>query len=76
MTRSGDFAISRNAGNGLPESVSDGTLREERVFDGYGEIDSVAANINGGQVLGYRVQRNLAGQITNKTETVDCQGRF
>jgi len=39
LTAAGNFGITRNAGNGLPKSVSDTALNLSRSFNGYGETD-------------------------------------
>jgi YD repeat-containing protein len=41
LTGAGSFNIARNAANGLPESVSDGTFNLSRTFNGYGETDAL-----------------------------------
>lgn len=38
LTEAGGFSISRNAGNGLPESVTGSGLNINRGFNGYGEL--------------------------------------
>ena len=40
LNKIGNFTITRNMQNGLPVSISDGTLTNTRTFDGYGELDA------------------------------------
>jgi len=40
LTASGDLTVTRNAGNGLPESVTGGSLSLTRGFSGYGETEN------------------------------------
>ena len=46
LTSSGPFSVSRNAGNGLPEAVTGGTLSLTRSFNGYGEVDAEGFTVN------------------------------
>ena len=71
LTGAGNFTIARNALNGLPESVTDGTLSLSRTFNGYGEMDSHAAMIGGQSQANWSLDRDNNGRITQKTETVD-----
>jgi RHS repeat-associated protein len=70
LTGAGSFSISRNAGNGLPESVTDGTLALSRTFNGYGEVASQDFTV-GSSLSSFNLTRDNTGRITNKTETVD-----
>ncbi len=71
LTDAGSFTITRNARNGLPETVSDGTLTNSRTFSGYGELDGSAYTIGGANKYNYSLTRDLAGRITQKVETID-----
>ena len=71
LTGTGSFTITRNAQNGLPVSVSDGTLTNSRTFSGYGELDGSTYNIGGTSKYSYTLTRDLAGRITQKVETLD-----
>jgi RHS repeat-associated protein len=71
LTGAGSFTITRNAQNGLPFTVSDGTLANTRTFSGYGELDSSAYTIRGSAKYSYTLTRDLAGRITQKVETLD-----
>jgi RHS repeat-associated protein len=70
LTGAGDFTITRDAGNGLPLQVSDGTLTAARSFNGYGEIESQSAGASGQQVSSWSVSRDANGRIIRKTEVV------
>jgi RHS repeat-associated protein len=67
----GGFTISRNAGNGLPESVTDGTLNLSRTFDGYGEVESQDFSVSSQSLTSWDLIRDDNGRITQKTETID-----
>ncbi|PXF55877.1 MAG: hypothetical protein C4B58_14500 [Deltaproteobacteria bacterium] len=71
LTSAGAFTISRNAGTGLPESVTGNALNLSRSFNGYGEIDSQDFTINSKELTSWDLTRDNAGRITAKTETVD-----
>ncbi|GBC59934.1 hypothetical protein DENIS_0876 [Desulfonema ishimotonii] len=70
LTGAGDFAIFRNADTGLPGSVSDSALTLSRDFNGYGETDREAYSVGGNQMAWEVTERDNAGRITQKTETV------
>ncbi len=69
LTAAGLFTIGRNAGNGLPESVSDGVLSLRRAFSGYGEMESQEAQIAGVKRAAWQLTFDRSGRITAKTET-------
>jgi RHS repeat-associated protein len=70
LTGAGSFAITRNAGNGLPEAVTDGSLNLSRTFNGYGEVDAQGYSIGGQNITSWSLTRNNNGRITNRYETV------
>jgi YD repeat-containing protein len=70
LTGAGSFAITRNAQNGLPESVTGGSLNLSRSFNGYGEIDGQDFTINSQNSTSWNLIRDNNGSITNKSETV------
>jgi len=70
LTGAGNFTISRNAGNGLPEAVTGGALSLSRTFNGYGEVDAQDYSIGGQNLTSWNLIRNNNGKITNKSETV------
>jgi RHS repeat-associated protein len=71
LTEAGVFTITRNADNGLPESVTGGALALARTFNGYGEIASQNLALNSLNVASWSLTRDPNGRITDKTETVD-----
>ena len=71
MTSTGGYTITRNSQNGLPLTVSDGTLTNTRTFSGYGELDGSAYAIGGASKYSYTLTRDPAGRITQKVETLD-----
>lgn len=69
LTGAGDFTVSRNRENGLPESVSDGTWNLNRVFNGYGEVERETVVVNQKTVSDVAFTRDRTGRITEKSET-------
>jgi RHS repeat-associated protein len=74
LTQAGPYAISRDAGNGLPVAVSGGALQINRAFNGYGELDSQTVAVGGGPVSSYALLRDNAGRIVRKTEAAGGVG--
>jgi len=71
LTGAGSFTITRNAGNGLPESVTGGALSLSRNFNGYGEVEGEDFTVSGRNLTSWDLIRDNNGRITQKTETVD-----
>ena len=71
LTNIGSYAVTRNMQNGLPVSVSDGTLTNTRTFNGYGELDNNAYSIGGVNKYTWSLTRDLAGRITQRVENID-----
>jgi RHS repeat-associated protein len=70
LTEAGPFTITRNAANGLPESVTDGALNLTRSFSGHGELDNQNFAVNGLSLTSWNLSRDNAGRIIAKAETV------
>jgi RHS repeat-associated protein len=70
LTGAGSFTVARNAGNGLPESVSNGGFVLTRAFNGYGEVEGETTAIGGIDRFAYSLNRSPAGRIVDKTENV------
>ena len=75
LTSAGDFSVSRNSQNGLPESVSDGSYSQSRSFNGYGEISHRETAVAGYGLYTSDITRNKNGKITEKTVTLDGETR-
>jgi RHS repeat-associated protein len=71
LTRAGNFTISRNSQNGLPESVTGGSLNISRDFNGYGEQAGESFSIKGLTLDSWNVNHDDSGRIVSKTETFD-----
>ena len=71
LTGSGAFAITRNAGNGLPGAVTGGALNLSRTFNGYGEVESQNFAVNGLNLTSWGLTRDKNGRIVSKTETTE-----
>jgi len=70
LTASGDLTVTRNAGNGLPESVTGGPLSLSRGFSPYGETDTESFSVNGTDLFSWSLVRDDNGRITGKTENL------
>jgi RHS repeat-associated protein len=73
LTNRGKFTIDRNADNGLPKNVKDGSLEIGRQYNAYGDLTQQATNINGNALFTYDTTRNNLGKIITKTETIAGQ---
>jgi RHS repeat-associated protein len=71
LTGSGNFTITRNASNGLPETVVDDNLNISQIFNGYGELNSQNVTINDHELTQWDLTRNNASKITQKSETIN-----
>ena len=71
LTAAGDFTISRDAENGLAESVVGGTFNLTRSFNGYGEVEGQGAIVNTQNVASWNLTRDNNGRITQKTESAE-----
>jgi RHS repeat-associated protein len=71
LTGAGAFTITRQAGNGLPEEISDANWKLSRGFNLYGEVSSQNTLVNGSAIASFDFNRDNNGRITNKIETVD-----
>ncbi|MBD3347555.1 MAG: hypothetical protein GF401_21070, partial [Chitinivibrionales bacterium] len=71
LTGSGNYTITRNPDNGLPENVSDGVFNHTGTFNGYGEVDEQACSVNSQPVGSLSVTRDNTGGIVTKSETFD-----
>jgi len=70
LTSADGYTITRNAQNGLPESVSGSALNIVRSFNGYGEVEAQRFNISSQDATSWDLIRDNNGRITQKTETV------
>ncbi|NQT70398.1 MAG: hypothetical protein HQ552_12545 [Desulfobacteraceae bacterium] len=70
LTGAGSFTITRNAQNGLPESVTGGALSLSRSFNGYGEVSDEVYSVSGQDLTSWNLVHDNNGRITNKTEAV------
>ena len=69
LTAAGDFTISRNVENGMPESIVGGTFNLTRSFNGYGEVAGQGADVNSQNVASWNLSSNNNGQIIQKIES-------
>ena len=59
-----------NAQNGLPVSVSDGTMTNTRTFNGYWELDGNTYSIAAVNKYSYNLTRDNSGRITQRVENI------
>jgi len=71
LTGADGFTIFRNAGNGLPEAVTDGALSLTRTFNGYGELGAQDFAVSGSSLTSWNLTRDNNGRVTERTETVN-----
>ncbi|MEW6067670.1 MAG: RHS repeat-associated core domain-containing protein [Nitrospirota bacterium] len=71
LTTAGTFTITRDSQNGLPKSVSDGTLTNTRTFSEYGELDGNTYSIGAVNKYSYTLTRDTSGRITQRVEVID-----
>jgi RHS repeat-associated protein len=71
LTERGAFEIERNADNGLPDSLTDGSYNETRLYNGYGEISEKVVAIGPRIPMEWVVVRDAVGRIIRKTEIVN-----
>ncbi len=67
----GNFTITRNAGNGLPVTATDGAFSLNHTFNGYGELEGQDFTVGGSGLTSWNLTRDDNGRIMAKTETVD-----
>jgi RHS repeat-associated protein len=70
LTGAGSFTIARNVDNGLPESVSGGSLSISRTPNGYGEVSDQDVTVSGQEIGSWSLTRDDNGRIVEKTEAV------
>jgi RHS repeat-associated protein len=70
LDSAGNFNITRNAENGLPEAVSGGALNIARTFNGNGEVEGQDYNVSSQDVSSWALTRDDNGRVISKTETV------
>ncbi len=71
LTSAGNYTITRNTQNGLPEAVSGSGLNISRTFNGYGELASQSVTVGSQSAVQWTLTRDDAGRIISKTETAD-----
>ena len=67
LTQAGNYTITRTVQNGLPVSVSGGSLSLSRTFNGYAEISAQNTAISGSSKYLWNVTRDNTGRITART---------
>jgi len=70
LTDAGAYSITRDAANGLPESVTDSTVTQGRDFSSYGEVDGIDYTVGATAPYSWSVVRDNAGRITQKVENI------
>jgi RHS repeat-associated protein len=70
LTQAGNFTISHNTDNGLPESVTGGAISLTRSFNGFAEVEGQGVSVGGSAVASWALTHDKNGRITQKAETV------
>jgi YD repeat-containing protein len=71
LTQAGSLAIARNPGTGWIDGTTLDGVETSRTYNGFGEIDSLAATVDGEPVFATTYVRDRLGRITQKTETIE-----
>lgn len=71
LTAAGDLGIERSPVNGLLTGTSLGSTNTSRSYNGFGELATETALVNGTAVLGTQYERDKLGRITRKVENVE-----
>ncbi|MBU2431296.1 MAG: hypothetical protein KKH99_11455, partial [Proteobacteria bacterium] len=71
ITGVGNYTITNNAQNGLPESVTGGSLQVDMTFNGYAEVENQTVTIGGQAASSWNLTRDDNGRILSKTENLN-----
>jgi RHS repeat-associated protein len=71
LLTAGALALTRDPGNGLVTGVRLGALSESKLYNEYGEVASYNVRHFISLLYGLTLDRDLAGRIRTKTETID-----
>jgi len=71
LTGAGNFTITRNVANGLPEAVTGGSLNINRTFNSFGELEGQNFTVNSFPHISWNLTRDKTARITSKMETVE-----
>jgi len=71
LTSAGALALVHDPANGLLTDTTLGTVTDHRTFTPFGELDVYTASITASPTYSFDFDRDTAGRITKKTETVD-----
>ena len=70
LTQAGPLTLTRHAASGLLETTSLGTTTDSRTRTSFAELDVYTAEVGGTPAYAYDLDRDVAGRITRKTETL------
>ena len=70
LTQAGDLALTRDAQNGLLTGTALGKLADTLSYNGFGEVATYEAKIDGGSLFKTDYTRDKLGRITRKVETL------
>jgi RHS repeat-associated protein len=71
LAQAGALAITRDAATGWIAGTTVGQVTTSQSFSQYGELSSFSARANGADAFSYTLDRDAAGRIFRKTETID-----
>lgn len=70
MQQAGDLSLSRDAANGLLTGTELGPVSTSLDYDGFDDLESLAARRGGTDLFEESVDRDAGGRITSKTDTI------
>jgi RHS repeat-associated protein len=70
LTKAGALSIPRDATTGRVSSTTLGTVTTTPGYSAYGELASLSASSSGSAVYAFTLNRDVAGRISGKTETL------
>ena len=71
LMQAGDLVLARNASHGLIDGTTLGNVTDAYSYNGFGEVIGYEATANGSSVYAVSYDRDDAGQITHRSESID-----
>ena len=68
--QAGALTIQRRASDGLISGTTLGVTTDSRTYDGFGELSSYTASVNGSPIWSIAYTRDAGGRITQRSETI------
>lgn len=71
LTQAGSLVLSRDAASGRLDSTTLASTTDVRTRTAFGELDTYAAQVNSSPLYSFDLDRDAAGRIVRKTETIE-----